>query len=80
MSPNALIEKIYAVILPMMIKDGIEDTPINRLGCLIKIRVDALNGHGPQNAWERYLLIEALTEEINRLSKELGIDEEPISS
>ena len=71
-----MIEKIYAIILPMMIEDGIEDTPKNRLGCLIGIRVDALDGHGPQNASERYLLIEALTDEINRLSKKLVLDKE----
>ena len=70
-----MIEKIYAIILPMMTESGVEDTPINRLGYLLGVRDGAVDGHGPQNAWERYLLIEALTDEITRLSNELGITE-----
>ena len=75
MSPDTtIIERLYAVILPMMTKDGIEDTPINRHGYLIGIR--KAESESREMNFDRYLIIEALTDEIIRLGNELGLDEE----
>ena len=72
-----IIERLYIIILPMMEADGIENTPVNRHGYLIGIRKAEVDNTAPQkSAFHRYLIIDALTDEINRLGNELGIDEE----
>ena len=72
----SIIEQLYLVILPIMKADGLEDTSVNRHAYLIGVRAAHIDSSVPQDDFQRYLIIEALTDEIIRLGDEIGIDDE----